>query len=73
MPRGRIGMTKLSLKWENGRFSVELCTQDRRTLDKARQIGQALDHMQQPTGAVLIEAINAITDPVPTDPPEKPF
>ena len=67
-------MPKVSLVWSDGKFTVELCAADKRTMDKAREIGQALDAMQQPTGAALIDAVNAITDPTPTEPlPEKPF
>ena len=64
-------MPKVSLVWLNGAFSVELCAADKRVMSKAREIGQALDAMQQTTGAALIEAVNAITDPTPEEP--KPF
>ena len=64
-------MTKITLAWKDDKFTVELCAADKRVMDKAREIGQALDAMQQETGAALIDAVNAITDPTPTEP--KPF
>ena len=46
--------------WKDGKFSGELHKPDIRDLQKARDIGQALVAMNQPTGAALVEAIEII-------------
>lgn len=59
-------MTKLSLVWTDGAFTVDLCAADKRTLEKAKAIGEALDAMKQESGKPLIDAVDAILI-------EKPF
>ena len=53
--------------WKDGKLSVELHIPDRRDLEKARAIGQALGAMNQPEGAALVQAVDAILDPEEAD------
>ena len=67
-------MPKISLVWLDDKFTVELCAADRRTLEKAREIGKALDAMKQDVGQPLVDAIDAITNAdADAEEIEKPF
>lgn len=46
--------------FEDGILSVELHKPERATLEKARDLGKALEAMHQETGAPLVAAIDAI-------------
>ena len=65
-------MPKISLVWTDGKFAVELCAADQRVLNKAREIGRALEAMKQDNGLPLVNAIDAVM-PLDDDGPEKPF
>ena len=49
--------------WKDGKLFVELHKPDIAILEKAKQIGEALEAMNQVTGAPLVQAITAILDP----------
>jgi hypothetical protein len=43
-----------------GKLSVELTVNERKTLDRAREIGVLLESLHQETGAPLVAAIDSI-------------
>lgn len=49
--------------FKNGRLTVELHKPDEALLRKARELGEALTAMNQPTGQPLVEAVDAILGP----------
>lgn len=58
--------------WKDGKLTVELHKPDEDVLRKALTIGEALDAMNQATGAPLVAAVNAILFPKqPNDEPQK--
>ena len=66
-------MTKLSLVWTDGKFTVDLCAADKRVMEKAGAIGEALAAMNQPCGQPLVDAVDAVLGDEPDETPEKPF
>ena len=46
--------------WKDGKLTVELHKPDVAVLEKARELGRALEAMQQATGSALVDAIDPI-------------
>ena len=51
--------------WKNGRLTVELHKPDIKTLEKAREIGRALEAMNQDAGTPLVSALDEILETAP--------
>ena len=49
--------------WRENRLTVELHKPDETLLRKARELGEALTAMNQDTGKLLVDAVDAILGP----------
>jgi len=53
----------MRLIWRDKRVALDLYKTEETILSKARELGEALTAMNQPTGKPLVDAVDAILEP----------